>query len=200
MWIDFKLYFYVRIHKILILSEFLFTVVNWFQIVFLRENSQGAIVKWLIVYSCELISNCIFTWEFTSIKNFIVPNIGLWIDFKLYFYVRIHKPDYKLLEFGGVVNWFQIVFLRENSQVLLKTILLILCCELISNCIFTWEFTSSYQGECSPLKLWIDFKLYFYVRIHKFIAINHVRQFVVNWFQIVFLRENSQAKGLCIRT
>ena len=184
-------------------------VVNWFQIVFLREDSQELELN-MPRLCCELISNCIFTWGFTS--NSDIANDTLWIDFKLYFYVRIHKKtiawtprrvvnwfqivflredsqdssktianllwiDFKLYFYVrihksrvckstlSVVNWFQIVFLREDSQASMIW-LIAFSCELISNCIFTWGFTSG-ELQYSCLMLWIDFKLYFYVRIHK---------------------------------
>ena len=164
-----KLYFYVRIHKWIIFCRCRVIVVNWFQ-------------------------NCIFTWGFTREYLLLIHQWLLWIDFKivflredsqatssrqthktgceliskLYFYVRIHKPqNYENIS-HLVVNWFQ-------------------------NCIFTWGFTSWVHRNCYYLRLWIDFKivflredsqawwqlqavtvsceliskLYFYVRIHK---------------------------------
>ena len=36
-------------------------VVNWFQIVFLREQSQASCCVKSIKSRCELVSNCIFT-------------------------------------------------------------------------------------------------------------------------------------------
>ena len=169
-------------------------VVNWFQIVFLRENSQGTKTIYKSIISCELISNCIFTWEFTSSCVASCFFNKLWIDFKLYFYVRIHKLFLKRQQPSLVVNWFQIVFLRENSQVYMIIYQIPMRCELISNCIFTWEFTRSLKILLCRSMLWIDFKLYFYVRIHKKLNFRLFINFVVNWFQIVFLRENSQAK------
>ena len=166
---------------------------NWFQIVFLREDSQ---VIWRNQWhptSCELISNCIFTWGFTSEVLLYIAHHPLWIDFKLYFYVRIHKTEAYIKNAASVVNWFQIVFLREDSQAGRTDIYIDTSCELISNCIFTWGFTSSYDFFNSILTLWIDFKLYFYVRIHKRRHFQYIRSSVVNWFQIVFLREDSQA-------
>ena len=141
LWIDFKLYFYVRIHKLIQFLELRGRVVNWFQIVFLREDSQDSVCNFWFASSCELISNCIFTWGFTSLKNLTMPQIGLWIDFKLYFYVRIHKGRVHYKNTVKVVNWFQIVFLREDSQVELFYYRYLQGCELISNCIFTWGFT-----------------------------------------------------------
>ena len=167
LWIDFKLYFYVRIHKQRCTPSRRRKVVNWFQIVFLRENSQErSRIRWYD-FCCELISNCIFTWEFTRKRRFPKADSELWIDFKLYFYVRIHKCVIFNINIKTVVNWFQIVFLRENSQVVNQIKLLHNCCELISNCIFTWEFTSYSYSLTIGDTLWIDFKLYFYVRIHK---------------------------------
>ena len=140
---------------------------NWFQIVFLREDSQAASPNENQSLSCELISNCIFTWGFTRKNISELIDWELWIDFKLYFYVRIHK-NWRLFEsFCHVVNWFQIVFLREDSQDVSDTFTHCFCCELISNCIFTWGFTSKGFVAIMVFPLWIDFKLYFYVRIHK---------------------------------
>ena len=141
LWIDFKLYFYVRIHKEQELQLSNLRVVNWFQIVFLREDSQASQKTPFAKACCELISNCIFTWGFTSFFFIDLQNIKLWIDFKLYFYVRIHKKNVNNDKFRSVVNWFQIVFLREDSQDINNTILNVFSCELISNCIFTWGFT-----------------------------------------------------------
>ena len=167
LWIDFKLYFYVRIHKYLSQNIILGFVVNWFQIVFLREDSQVEVVNSLLYLCCELISNCIFTWGFTRDVFDKGGRKWLWIDFKLYFYVRIHKRGKRNSRTWSVVNWFQIVFLREDSQAELSKNEDEASCELISNCIFTWGFTSSLSVGVVNIVLWIDFKLYFYVRIHK---------------------------------
>ena len=165
---------------------------NWFQIVFLREDSQEIQSTIQSMACCELISNCIFTWGFTSLGAVGKPRPLLWIDFKLYFYVRIHKMLSKKNLGVFVVNWFQIVFLREDSQAETQNKWIEARCELISNCIFTWGFTSVTAQHYRMTKLWIDFKLYFYVRIHKFWSWKASVDFVVNWFQIVFLREDSQ--------
>ena len=167
LWIDFKLYFYVRIHKLEEQTYTLTQVVNWFQIVFLREDSQVPTISLTPYWRCELISNCIFTWGFTSADTFNISEAVLWIDFKLYFYVRIHKQHTHPTLSHYVVNWFQIVFLREDSQDSTFKWCDCWCCELISNCIFTWGFTSSKTFYKWIDELWIDFKLYFYVRIHK---------------------------------
>ena len=148
-------------------------VVNWFQIVFLREDSQGSSNLPITYMSCELISNCIFTWGFTSFQGVMQREAKLWIDFKLYFYVRIHKKDLLHKKLHPVVNWFQIVFLREDSQAVLFFPITRFSCELISNCIFTWGFTSQCQKNRFCFPLWIDFKLYFYVRIHKIITVQN---------------------------
>ena len=167
LWIDFKLYFYVRIHKSKKLHLFTSIVVNWFQIVFLREDSQESLYFYTNHNRCELISNCIFTWGFTRVSEAVSLIYKLWIDFKLYFYVRIHKVFSLRVVKSPVVNWFQIVFLREDSQEKNNYYYKPECCELISNCIFTWGFTSFFKKCFTGIKLWIDFKLYFYVRIHK---------------------------------
>ena len=140
---------------------------NWFQIVFLREDSQVIRLKMKRAKCCELISNCIFTWGFTSMMVKETTAFWLWIDFKLYFYVRIHKTRFRSHWRSYVVNWFQIVFLREDSQESLEIKNDNVSCELISNCIFTWGFTSQQFFYGLFVLLWIDFKLYFYVRIHK---------------------------------
>ena len=169
---------------------------NWFQIVFLREDSQEYRACYTNDRSCELISNCIFTWGFTSEFIKTSKRNQLWIDFKLYFYVRIHKFLWIKCRRWLVVNWFQIVFLREDSQGFSLRWKAFPCCELISNCIFTWGFTRWLLDGSLPFQLWIDFKLYFYVRIHKRNTSICSMWWVVNWFQIVFLREDSQDTNL----
>ena len=195
MWIDFKLYFYVRTHKFSSSIPFLKVVVNWFQIVFLREDSQEAIQSSEGGLRCELISNCIFTWGLTSLSASYVFNCPLWIDFKLYFYVRTHKWIITRRYTTVVVNWFQIVFLREDSQAPWGIAADKWRCELISNCIFTWGLTRNQSFNIGISLLWIDFKLYFYVRTHKIYEKLLPYCYVVNWFQIVFLREDSQGRG-----
>ena len=192
LWIEFKLYFYVRIHKVKREQSYSQMVVNWIQIVFLREDSQGLPWLWLILLRCELNSNCIFTWGFTSTTEHRINLIMLWIEFKLYFYVRIHKLCRVRKLFFRVVNWIQIVFLREDSQDWKKVLCERISCELNSNCIFTWGFTRPEEYYLIADSLWIEFKLYFYVRIHKFCNQHNLAPGVVNWIQIVFLREDSQ--------
>ena len=140
---------------------------NWFQIVFLREQSQDSTNGRVIRRRCELVSNCIFTWAITSTLIPVIPLNELWIGFRLYFYVSNHKECKAQSKGVQVVNWFQIVFLREQSQDKLPE----------------WiDFTL----------LWIGFKLYFYVSNHKKRRSINTTNNVVNWFQIVFLREQSQ--------
>jgi len=139
-----------------------------------------------------LISNCIFTWAITRRKRRNIAKIRLWIDFKLYFYVSNHKWVAIHKKTKEVVNWFQIVFLREQSQGSIVITCVICCCELISNCIFTWAITRTQVDKRVKWLLWIDFKLYFYVSNHKNHRQNPRGKSVVNWFQIVFLREHSQ--------
>ena len=165
---------------------------NWFQIVFLREQSQAPVTQSFVFLCCELISNCIFTWAITSKLTSTKAKNQLWIDFKLYFYVSNHKPIFWLKAAAPVVNWFQIVFLREQSQVKDKIEIMARSCELISNCIFTWAITRQTILLEQLAMLWIDFKLYFYVSNHKIISYGVFLYSVVNWFQIVFLREQSQ--------
>ena len=167
LWIDFKLYFYVSNHKLRHVVCYFNIVVNWFQIVFLREQSQAIKYIAIRIYCCELISNCIFTWAITRMMNCMHYRMMLWIDFKLYFYVSNHKYNLHQYPANYVVNWFQIVFLREQSQVRAKHNCRQSCCELISNCIFTWAITSMVFIYICPHMLWIDFKLYFYVSNHK---------------------------------
>ena len=144
--------------------------------------------------SCELISICIFTWGFTSDRVINNNRPLLWIDFNLYFYVRIHKFCWRKCRVPTVVNWFQFVFLREDSQVRSLNMLVIIRCELISICIFTWGFTRVLIYNVFKFRLWIDFNLYFYVRIHKSQFRVWLNRLVVNWFQFVFLREDSQVR------
>ena len=141
LWIDFKLYLYVRNHKFLMLFKHFMVVVNWFQIVSLCEESQVPVKNKSTKSRCELISNCIFMWGITSRVCYIYMVRWLWIDFKLYIYVRNHKMSFRVWEYSYVVNWFQIVYLCEESQVLFVLGKKTACCELISNCIFMWGIT-----------------------------------------------------------
>ena len=127
-----------------------------------------------------------FSWGFTSYKLWIFKTKVLWIDFNLYFYVRIHKVSNIFYHTKFVVNWFQFVFLREDSQVAFKRKGFKFSCELISICIFTWGFTSDRVINNNRPLLWIDFNLYFYVRIHKFKIIISVVNFLKRWLLSTF--------------
>ena len=140
----------------------------------------------------------------------------LWIDFKLYFYVSNHMNYHTKMQWTTVVNWFQIVFLCEQSHEFTRyrkgcfscelisncifmwaitwsqnVTWLYWCCELISNCIFMWAITCNGLTNLHNNPLWIDFKLYFYVSNHMVDESHCLGAFVVNWFQIVFLCEQS---------
>ena len=129
-------------HKTSISGISLTEVVNWFQIVLLRDESQESDEWWTRIECCELISNCTFTWWVTSGFKWCRRINQLWIDFKLYFYVMSHKVGQDHFGEWIVVNWFQIVLLRDESQVPLKVCPTQNSCELISNCTFTWWVTS----------------------------------------------------------
>ena len=184
----------MRLHK----EEVIFysepAAVSWFQIVFLCEESQVRISLSFYIKYCELISNCIFMWGITSRFSSLTAIWLLWIDFKLYLYVRNHKKVSLHHYFVFVVNWFQIVSLCEESQVYKEALQVHDSCELISNCIFMWGITRLINRLSKISTLWIDFKLYLYVRNHKWGLQYHVLQLVVNWFQIVSLCEESQGK------
>ena len=167
LWIDFKLYLYVRNHKNIGSILVNFTVVNWFQIVSLCEESQVYHFFMFYVSGCELISNCIFMWGITRMMMINEVFSTLWIDFKLYLYVRNHKSKINSYIKGSVVNWFQIVSLCEESQEELGIRFPVASCELISNCIFMWGITRRIKSALNIKALWIDFKLYLYVRNHK---------------------------------
>ncbi len=172
------------------------TVVNCFQFVFLREESQ-VIMNWRkIITCCELLSICIFAWGITSDNKTIAVTIMLWIAFNLYFCVRNHKWSWKFYNGTLVVNCFQFVFLREESQVIEKAKKIQECCELLSICIFAWGITRDVSINFSLLLLWIAFNLYFCVRNHKMRLNLMLWICVVNCFQFVFLREESQ--GYCL--
>ena len=130
-------------------------------------------------------------WAFTCLTMIYISALQLWIDFKLYFYVSIHMKMSELKEEVHVVNWFQIVFLCEHSHVNGGQVDGWDGCELISNCIFMWAFTCNTENFPNYLRLWIDFKLYFYVSIHMIVIVRCFGYIVVNWFQIVFLCEHS---------
>ena len=165
---------------------------NWFQIVSLCEESQACLSQYLHCTRCELISNCIFMWGITSVLLIYLSHHLLWIDFKLYLYVRNHKFKLEPLHMANVVNWFQIVSLCEESQEKGTKENHYKSCELISNCIFMWGITSIIKHLSYLERLWIDFKLYLYVRNHKGWKETSSTRQVVNWFQIVSLCEESQ--------
>ena len=116
----------------------------------------------------------------------------MWIDFKIVFFVRNHKAKVINKLLTAVVNWFQNCIFREESQDMFWRPIEIVSCELISKLYFSWGITRNEEYLNTIEELWIDFKIVFFVRNHKFECVTVKPPCVVNWFQNCIFREESQ--------
>ena len=83
LWIDFKLCSYFWFDNTSIFVGIGFSVVNWFQIMFLFLVRQPGIDCWPKSASCELISNYVLIFGSTTYSFPFIMLQVLWIDFKL---------------------------------------------------------------------------------------------------------------------
>ena len=188
MWIAFKLYLWnIEIST----SQHWQTatpVVNCFQIVSLKYWNQLFQMNLYLLFSCELLSNCIFEILKSATAYNALLSRGLWIAFKLYLWNIEISIMVIIHTLNVVVNCFQIVSLKYWNQRCNMTAMMATCCELLSNCIFEILKSAHPMAVHWTRQLWIAFKLYLWnIEISLPLMLIH-RPWVVNCFQIVSLK------------
>ena len=162
-------------------------VVNWFQIMFLFLVRQLWVQFQLDRHRCELISNYVLIVGSTTNSFKSRCNSSLWIDFKLCSYFWFDNYLHWIYGLLIVVNWFQIMFLFLVRQLFLSVPVGLVSCELISNYVLIFGSTTEIFCSVDSLMLWIDFKLCSYFWFDNWIVNIYLKEYVVNWFQIMFL-------------
>ena len=159
LWIDFKLCSYFWFDNTSIFVGIGFSVVNWFQIMFLFLVRQPGIDCWPKSASCELISNYVLIFGSTTYSFPFIMLQVLWIDFKLCSYFWFDNVFVQFSWWFYVVNWFQIMFLFLVRQHADGSLIVDPCCELISNYVLIFGSTTKPDDIRNRIVLWIDFKL-----------------------------------------
>ena len=143
--------------------------------------------KFLQYRSCELISNYVLIFGSTTLFTCVTSYSQLWIDFKLCSYFWFDNYLHWIYGLLIVVNWFQIMFLFLVRQLFLSVPVGLVSCELISNYVLIFGSTTEIFCSVDSLMLWIDFKLCSYFWFDNWIVNIYLKEYVVNWFQIMFL-------------
>ena len=141
----------------------------------------------LVVIGCELLSDCIFDLLSTTSFCILITIILLWIAFRLYLWPTEHNCSMKKGLQSIVVNCFQIVSLTYWAQRIRRMRRVVLCCELLSDCIFDLLSTTHCPVCTQCLWLWIAFRLYLWPTEHNTSRPLKAWAKVVNCFQIVSL-------------
>ena len=160
LWIAFELYLWNIEHSNPGFGTMVKKVVNCFRIVSLKYWTQSILSTNSLSGCCELLSNCIFEILNTVDAFPLCYAWLLWIAFELYLWNIEHSRSNNWCNGGAVVNCFRIVSLKYWTQSINGVILIFVCCELLSNCIF--EILNTVDG-CFGAKagmLWIAFELY----------------------------------------
>ena len=119
----------------------------------------------------------------------------LWIAFRLYLWPTEHNYAAQVLNWGMVVNCFQIVSLTYWAQLIKAIYHVNKSCELLSDCIFDLLSTTVPFAELQHHKLWIAFRLYLWPTEHNCVVKRYRLLNVVNCFQIVSLTYWAQRNG-----
>jgi len=192
LWIAFRLYLWHIGHNVRAIRPNAVAVVNCFQIVSLTYWSQQRGDCQDELLRCELLSDCIFDILVTTAGRRIQGAKRLWIAFRLYLWHIGHNTGCYPIPCTAVVNCFQIVSLTYWSQRFPDEFDSLVCCELLSDCIFDILVTTLLSFSSLPPMLWIAFRLYLWHIGHNNIALRLSKLPVVNCFQIVSLTYWSQ--------
>ena len=141
---------------------------------------------------CELLSECIFDIPGTTVRKVGFTFEWLWIAFRMYLWHTGHNClSWRNAE-AAVVNCFQNVSLTYRAQPSPALNLDILCCELLSECIFDIPGTTPWQVHSWSGLLWIAFRMYLWHTGHNFFSHCYTIHCVVNCFQNVSLTYRAQ--------
>ena len=166
LWIAFRLYLWLIEHNAWWPWWTSANVVNCFQIVSLTYWTQQLWLGRIMIFSCELLSDCIFDLLNTTLNNYKQWAVELWIAFRLYLWLIEHNPACCRCSLTPVVNCFQIVSLTYWTQHNVTRFELVIGCELLSDCIFDLLNTTTHYNITIRRPLWIAFRLYLWLIEH----------------------------------
>ena len=139
-------------------------------------------------YSCELLSICIFEILKTTFWRIVSSLIVLWIAFDLYLWNIENNKIIGIMYSNNVVNCFRFVSLKYWKQLQSQAKHILICCELLSICIFEiLKTTINGFGNYFGL-LWIAFDLYLWNIENNFVLLRQEKIMVVNCFRFVSLK------------
>ena len=166
MWIAFRIVFLYSIHRCPYFGRVCKFVVNCFQNCIFIQHSQDPLTKWLYRISCELLSELYFYTAFTGFMTVKTGLDKLWIAFRIVFLYSIHRilvvcentycvvncfqncifiqhsqADLDDNNSILVVNCFQNCIFIQHSQAVNSLLLILTCCELLSELYFYTAFT-----------------------------------------------------------
>ena len=136
LWIALDLYLWNIEHSKSSSVEMFVTVVNCSRFVSLKYWTQQKEIINEETGGCELLSICIFEILNTAVNQQIKGVGRLWIALDLYLWNIEHSNCAQLCSEMSVVNCSRFVSLKDWTQQLIHTYQLVLCCELLSICIF----------------------------------------------------------------
>ena len=192
------MYLWYTEHNSLMSSGTKWWVVNCFQNVSLIYRTQLCKYWTKTANSCELLSKCIFDIPNTTGAGEGAAPALLWIAFKMYLWYTEHNLELGANLLQRVVNCFQNVSLIYRTQLAIRCSAAVLCCELLSKCIFDIPNTTTLKNMNDFTVLWIAFKMYLWYTEHNN-TLKYERFYrVVNCFQNVSLIYRTQ-RDLCIQ-
>ena len=167
---------------------------NCFRFVSLKYWTQLNDIISSVLFSCELLSICIFEILNTTFKMFLVFPRKLWIAFDLYLW-NIEHNYYHLQAIATiVVNCFRFVSLKYWTQQKHPDKKSDRGCELLSICIFEILNTTCYWDIKTQWLLWIAFDLYLWNIEHNSSGVINIMLSVVNCFRFVSLKYWTQPR------
>ena len=96
LWIAFKMYLWHIVYNFVPVQRPKFLVVNCFQNVSLAYRLQSQMYYCSALFSCELLSKCIFGISFTIYSQLNIRRVTLWIAFKMYLWHIVYNLQLSL--------------------------------------------------------------------------------------------------------
>ena len=142
--------------------------------------------------SCELLSKFVPLW-FPTTKGYKDLNESLlWITFKICTFVISNNPQHHWWCSGGVVNYFQNLYLCDFQQRRVASWGIPPSCELLSKFVSLWLPTTKMGSYANTLALWITFKICIFVTPNNSYFGGAIELIVVNYFQNLYLCDFQQ--------
>jgi len=192
LWITFKICIFVIWNNTISFWATTVCVVNYFQNLYLCDSQQQRSLKIVLLTRCELLSKFVSLWfETTSAKGYYIT-YPLWITFKICIFVTSNNAGIRAGGDGGVVNYFQNLYLCDLKQPKIAKSGRYIRCELLSKFVFLWFETTAANSNFVLRRLWITFKICIFVIWNNKLKIVSCGTVVVNYFQNLYLCDSQQ--------